>query len=324
MKNLIKHISNNIEEELKDYNRSLNNSIKSNVKLINTIVKYILNRKGKTFRPILCILSSRLNGSPTDTTYLSAATVEILHVATLLHDDVVDDAEIRRGWPTINKIWNNKLTILVGDYMFSKSLKNISLLKNFESIEILSSISERLSEGEILQIENAINKNISEEVYFKMVQDKTASLLGAACKLGYISNSNGKNKGNIQKFGEYLGIAYQLKDDLFDVLGKVDVIGKKSNLDLKKNMLTLPYIHMLNSVETNRRKEIISKLKYHYNKQDLKNIKLLINKYNGIEYTEEKINEYTALALKELNVFEDSIYKDLLIDSLKFNNQRNY
>ncbi len=324
MKSLIKHISNNIKDDLNDYNKSLINSIESNVKLINTIVKYILNHKGKTFRPILCILSSRLNGTPNQMTYLSAATVEILHVATLLHDDVVDDAEIRRGWPTVNKIWNNKLTILVGDYMFSKSLKNISLLKNFESIEILSSISERLSEGEILQIENAINKNISEEVYFKMVKDKTASLLGASCKLGYISSSNDENKENIQKFGEYLGIAYQLKDDLFDVMGKVDVIGKKSNLDLKKNMLTLPYIHMLNSVEASKRKEIISKLKYHYKKRDLKNIKLLINRYNGIEYTEQKINEYTDLAFKELNVFEDSLYKDLLIDSLKFNNQRNF
>ena len=324
MKSLIKQISSHILDDMIRYEKCLENSTASNVKLINTIVKYILNHKGKTFRPILCILSARLNGKPNEMTFLSAATVETLHVATLLHDDVVDDAEIRRGWPTINKIWKNKLTILIGDYMFSKSLKNISLLKNFESIEILSSISERLSEGEILQIENAINKNMSEEIYFKMIQDKTASLLGASCKLGFISNSNSDNKEHIQKFGEYLGIAYQLKDDLFDVIGKVDIIGKKSNLDLKKNMLTLPYIHMLNAVDANNKKEIISKLKYHYNKKDLKNIKKLIDQQNGIEYTENKITEYTQLAIQELNVFEDSIFKNLLIESLNFNSKRIY
>ena len=145
----------------------------------------------------------------------------MLHVATLLHDDVVDKSYIRRGWPTINKIWGNKLSVLIGDYMFSKSLSNISSFNNFEHIKILSDISRRLSEGEILQIEHAKFKNMSEDIYFEMISDKTASLISASCKLGYLSVSNDDKKNNIEIFGEYLGIAYQLKDVLFDVIGTI-------------------------------------------------------------------------------------------------------
>ena len=245
MNSMIAKISNELSDDLKLYERALKESLKSKVNLINTVVNYALKRKGKRFRPLLCILCSRLDGTPNKKTFLSASTVEILHVATLLHDDVVDDAEIRRFWPTINKVWKNKLAILIGDYMFSKSLKNISKLDDIDSIKILSDTSDRLSEGEILQIENAINKSMSEEIYFKMVSDKTASLLTSACVLGFkstITNLSNKNKEleSIKNFGEYLGIAYQLKDDLFDIIGKLDNIGKTSNLDLKKKYVNSP------------------------------------------------------------------------------------
>ena len=162
MKTLIKNISNEISDDLLVYNELLVKSLDSKVNLINKILKYVIKFKGKQFRPLLCILSARLVGSPNNTTFLSASTVEMLHVATLLHDDVVDESNIRRGWPTVNRIWNSKLAILIGDYMFSKSLNNISQLENFEHIKILTNLSQRLSEGEILQIENAINKNIAE------------------------------------------------------------------------------------------------------------------------------------------------------------------
>jgi len=329
MSSIISKISNELREDLKLYELELKESLKSKVSLINTIVNYALKRKGKRFRPLLCILCSRLDGQPNKKTFLSASTVEILHVATLLHDDVVDDAEIRRFWPTINTVWKNKLAILIGDYMFSKSLKNISNLGDIDSVKILSETSDRLSEGEILQIENAINKNMSEEIYFRMVSDKTASLLTSACVLGFrstITNPNDKQKElqNIKNFGECLGIAYQLKDDLFDIIGKLDNVGKSSSLDLKKNMLTLPYIYMLNKADNHVKKEIISKLKYHYRNKEIKAIKKMIIDSGGIEYTKLKIEDFSNKAINELNDFNDSKYKELLTETVTFNLNRNY
>ena len=253
---VINNIKKPIIKDIDHFNSELKDNLKSNVKMINTIVEYLIKTKGKQFRAILSILCSRLNGkTPNNLTYLSAITVEILHVATLLHDDVVDDSDIRRGWPTINKIWKNKLSILVGDYLFSKSLHNISQLNDFNCISTLSEISKRLSEGEIMQIEKAINKEKTEEEYYKMIADKTASLISASCYLGYYSNDKDEEKCNaIKNFGEYLGIAYQIKDDIFDIVGNIDNTGKKSNLDLKKNMLTLPFIYCLSQLQEKDRK----------------------------------------------------------------------
>ena len=325
MKPIIKEISEFIKDDLKHYEKSLVKSLNSDVNLINSITKYIIQRKGKRFRPLLCILCSRLEGEPNELTYMSASAVEILHVATLLHDDVVDDAQLRRSWPTVNSIWKNKLSILVGDYMFSRALKNFAMLKNINSIEILSKLSERLSQGEISQIENAMKKNMSEETYFKMIADKTASLLSASCMLGYLSvQDNNHKKENLKNFGNYLGISYQLKDDLFDVLGKIEKTGKSAKMDLKKNILTLPYIHMLNKVNKRTKKNIIRKLKYHFKRKDLKEIEHLINEYGGIQYTKNKIADFTEMAISELNVFSESEYKTLLIKSANFNVERDF
>ena len=323
MKNIIDKIANEIKDELVLYNDCLKESLNSDVKLINTVLKYVMKIKGKQFRPILCILSSKLEGEANQMTYISAATVEMLHVATLLHDDVVDEASIRRRWPTINTIWKSKISILIGDYMFSRALNNIVKLKSMESIDILGDISDRLSKGEILQIENSIKKNMSEKIYFKMISDKTASLISASCKLGIMS-VNGNRKENLERFGEYLGIAYQLKDDLFDVLGKIDDIGKPANLDLKKNILTLPYIKSINSVSRSDRKKIISKLKYYCKRKEINKIKEIIIKNGGVEYTEKKIEEYSNKALKELEKFKDSKYKKLLKEMVDFNLYRKH
>jgi len=324
MKRLLNNISKNISDDLNSYNDFLVESLDSKVSLINTVLKYVIKFKGKQFRPMLCILSAKIVGSVNNTTFLSASTVEILHVATLLHDDVVDDSDVRRGWPTINKIWSSKLAVLIGDYMFSRSLNNISKLENFEYIKILTNLSQRLSEGEILQIENAINKNMSEDIYFKMISDKTASLISSSCKLGYISVLDDDRKNNIEKFGEYLGIAYQLKDDLFDILGQLDQTGKPSQLDIKKNMLTLPYIHILNKVSDKKRRKVISNLKYHANRNNFNEIKSMISDNGGIDYVNEKIDEFSSKAYDELSVFQDSKYKRLLIDTIEFNSGRKF
>jgi octaprenyl-diphosphate synthase len=322
MKKIINHIASEISEDLVLYNEYLSDSLNSKVGLINKVLKYVIKFKGKQFRPMLCILCSKLNGNSNNMTFLSASTVEMLHVATLLHDDVVDESYLRRGWPTINKIWGNKLAILIGDYMFSKSLDNIASFNDFEHIKILSNTSKRLSEGEILQIENSKTKNMSEEIYFKMISDKTASLIGASCKLGYISVVNDEKKDNIEKFGEYLGIAYQLKDDLFDVLGKLKDTGKPAMLDLKRNMLTLPYIYVLNNMKN--KKIILSKIKYYTKRNDFKNLKNIIYDNGGVDYTNNMIEEYSKKAYNQLEYFDDSKYKKLLIDAIDFNRGRKF
>tara|TARA_B100001173_G_scaffold231835_1_gene201647 strand:- start:201 stop:1169 length:969 start_codon:yes stop_codon:yes gene_type:complete len=320
MKKIINHISRQLKDDIVLYNEYLSNSLESKVGLINKVLRYVIKFKGKQFRPLLCILSSKLAGKSNEMTFLSASTVEMLHVATLLHDDVVDESYLRRGWPTINKIWGNKLSILIGDYMFSKSLDNIASFNDFEHIKILSNISRRLSEGEILQIENAKTKNMSEDIYFKMISDKTASLISASCKLGYISVLNDIKKNNLEKFGEYLGIAYQLKDDLFDVLGKLEETGKPAMLDLKRNMLTLPYIYVLNNVKN--KNKILTKIKYFSKKDDFNNLKDLIYSNGGVKYTQKMIEQFSDKAFEELKVFNDSKYKSLLIDTIEFNRIR--
>ncbi|MBI65021.1 MAG: polyprenyl synthetase [Candidatus Marinimicrobia bacterium] len=326
MNNFIRNISKPIDSELNKFNLFFNKNLESNVKIINHVVSYIVKMKGKQLRPILCILSSRINGSNSnDRTYLSSSIVEILHVATLLHDDVVDEANLRRGWPSINKIWKNKLSILVGDYMFSVALISTAKLNDLKSIDILSNLSKRLSEGEILQIEKSFKKDMDEDTYFKMISDKTASLISASCYLGFLSTSDNEEGAiKMKKFGEYLGIAYQLKDDLFDVCGNILDTGKPSMLDVKKNMLTLPYIKMLSSLDDEIKLSLVRKLKSYYLKRNLTKLKQYIVDSGAIDYTKNKIEEYSNLAIRELDDFDDSVYKKTLIDIVNFNKERKY
>ena len=326
MNSMIKKISKSINLELNQFNLFFNQNLESNVKIINYIISYITKMKGKQLRPILCILSSKINGlDANNKTYLSSSIVEILHVATLLHDDVVDESDIRRGWPSINKIWRNKLSILVGDYMFSVALISTAKLNNLKSIDILSNLSKRLSEGEILQIEKSFKKDMDEKTYFKMISDKTASLISASCYLGALSTSDDEKVAmKMKKFGEYLGIAYQLKDDLFDVCGNILDTGKPSMLDLKKNMLTLPYIKMLSSLNNETKSSLIRKLKSYYLKRNISKLKQYIIESGAIDYTQSKIEEYSNLAINELVDFNDSIYKETLLDIVAFNKTRKY
>ena len=327
MKTLFNKISYPIKDDMVYFNKFFKENLQSSdIKLINSIVHYLCKTKGKQFRVILCLLCSRLTKkTPNEQTYLCATTSEILHVATLLHDDVVDDSYIRRGWPTINKIWKNKLSILVGDYMFAKALINITELNDLSCIKVLAKISKRLSEGEISQIEQAINKNMDEKTYFKMIADKTASLISAACYLGFYSTDKNKILGeSVKKFGEYLGIAYQIKDDIFDVLGNLSNTGKKSNLDLKKNMLTLPYIYSISNLNNKNRNDLLIRIRKNISKSNIKRIKEIILKNGGIEYSREKLLYFSKMAEDELDNFPTSICKDSLYKAIKFNIDREY
>ena len=324
MKKIINKMIYPMSEDFDEFNYFLEKNLRSRVNIINSITKYLIKNKGKQFRSILCLLCSKLTGEKVNKlSFLSASTVEILHVATLLHDDVVDDSDIRRGWPTVNKIWKNKLSILVGDYLFSKSLTNISKFNDLNCVNILSDISERLSEGEIMQIEKAINKNMNENEYFKMISDKTASLISASCYLGlYSTNQNKELCTAIKNFGEYLGIAYQIKDDLFDIIGNINNTGKQSNLDLKKNMLTLPYIYAISQLNSMEKAKFLNKIKKYASKSDINNIKRMIIDSGGIKYTENKIIEISNKAKDILHKFPKSKYKEALNLAVDFNINR--
>ena len=313
-----------IRENLIRFEAVYRESLHSDVKLINTIIRYISRKKGKQLRPRLCLLSAGLCGEPTENTYRAAALIEMIHVATLIHDDVVDDANLRRGWPSINRVWKNKLSILVGDFMFSKALTNMIHLKDFDALDILSSTAERLSQGEIQQIEKAIKKNMTEKIYYQMVSDKTASLFSAACKLGVMTVTEDNDKREaLAKFGEKFGLVFQIKDDLLDITGNVEGLGKPAGFDLKKNILTLPLIYLFENLPASEVKVVKRQLNNHVKKSEIREIRKLIEKHGGIKFAENQIDRLSKEAQDELNIFSDSVYKDSLLAALKFNSHRN-
>ena len=321
---LKKIVSSPILEHLDQFQKFYRDSLNSEIKLINTVIGYISRKKGKQLRPHLCLLSASLCGEPNDNTYRSAALIEMIHVATLIHDDVVDEADLRRGWPSVNRIWKNKLSILVGDFMFSKALSNMIKLKDFDALEILSTTSERLSQGEIQQIEKAIKKDMTEDIYYEMVSDKTASLFSASCKLGAISVTEESDKREaMSSFGEKFGLVFQIKDDLLDITGNIEGLGKPAGFDLKKNMLTLPLIYLFENLNRSEAKTLKRKIGKHVKRSELKEVKRLIEQNGGIEYAEKQIDRLSKDAISELDIFPDSKYKQALIAALEFNFNRN-
>ena len=294
MDSLLKILTSPIKSEMLEFNLCYKKTLNSDVKLINNVIAYITRAKGKQLRPSLCLLAAKISGELTPHTYKAAALIEMIHVATLVHDDVVDEAYIRRGWPSVNKIWKNKVSVLIGDFIFSKALSNMVELKNFDALEILSSTAERLSQGEILQIEKSLKKEMTEKLYYQMISDKTASLFSASCEIGSItSNGDLIKRKALKNFGEKLGIAFQIRDDLFDILGSIDQIGKPVGFDVKKNMLTLPLIHMFDNMNRNKKKVISRKLFRYTSKKDYKSIRYLIEKYGGVDYAVTQMERFS-------------------------------
>ena len=253
-----------IEKELNLFESKFRESMKSSVPLLDTIMNYIIKRKGKQIRPIFVFFSAKLFDGINDTTYRAASLVELLHTATLVHDDVVDDSDERRGFFSINALWKNKIAVLVGDYLLSRGLLLSVQNKDYELLEIVSFAVKEMSEGELLQIEKTRNLNLSEAVYYDIIRKKTASLIASCCAIG--AASAGANKEQIEQmrlFGEKIGIAFQIKDDLMDY-GDQD-IGKPRGIDLKEKKLTLPIIYTLNQAEPRVRKSIINTIKNHHN-----------------------------------------------------------
>ena len=320
----LKEIQAPIKNEMDEFKQRLKSSISSSNKIIDTVVNYILKRKGKQIRPVFVFLTAGLNGKINDATYRAAILIEILHTATLIHDDVVDDANKRRGFPSINRMWKNKVAVLMGDFIFSKTLINMIGLKDFSALELIASTAEKLASGEILQIEKTLTKSMNEETYFDMIYKKTASLISTSCELGAIT-STGKTKDRkaMLSYGTKLGMAFQIKDDLFDILGNENQMGKDMGADIKRNMVTLPLIHAfkkVTKVESNRLKKILaSKKKTNF---DLNNIKEIVDRVGGFNYAKEKIVEFNEQALDAISPYPNSPYKQSMVDLIAFNSHR--
>ncbi len=320
----LKHITDPIFEDIKLFEEEFRNALRSEVRLINLIGKYIIRHKGKHIRPVLTILSSRVCGQPTLNSYRAAAMIELLHIATLIHDDVVDEAEKRRGFPSINRVWKNKIAVLMGDFILSKTLINMVGLKDFAALQLIADTAEKLAAGEILQIEKSLTRSMNEDVYFDMIYQKTASLISTSCELGAIT-STGKDydRNAMVTYGTKLGMAFQVKDDLFDLLGSEQQTGKDLGADVKRNMVTLPLIHTyenLTRTETRQVKKILGLKKK--SKSDLNTLKDIVNDAGGFTYAEQKIDEFNHQALDAISPYPDSPYKQSMVDLISFNAQR--
>ncbi|MCJ7801595.1 MAG: polyprenyl synthetase family protein [Candidatus Marinimicrobia bacterium] len=320
----LKKIIEPIKDDLDKFQVEFVSALQSDVKLINTVSKYIIQRRGKRFRPILTILAAHICGKPTENTYRAAAVMELLHIATLIHDDIVDDAEYRRSWPSINRVWKNKISLLMGDYVLSKSLIYMVKMKNFKVLDSIGRTAEDLSSGELLQIEKSINKRMDENVYYKMIEKKTASLIATACELGAITSSeNEADHETLKIFGNNLGIAFQIKDDLFDLLGNESDTGKDLAQDVISNMITLPIVHSMNTAEKQTVRQIGRLLrKVKKEKKVTEELKSIIESTGGFDYAKNKITEFSDKALLALDKYPDTVYKQKLIDLVNYNGNR--
>ena len=320
----LKEITKPIIEDIKIFQQEFENALNSEVRLINSISKYMIKNRGKNIRPILTILSTRLCGEPTINSYRAAAMMELLHIATLIHDDVVDDATLRRGRPSINRVWKNKISVLMGDFILSKALINMIGLKDFDALEQISSTAEKLSAGEILQIEKSITRSMTEDVYFEMISQKTASLIATSCELGAITTTKKeKDRQATYSFGENLGMAFQIKDDLFDLLGNENDTGKNNGGDVKRNMATLPLIYSKNNISRSGYRELKKLLDAKKKSRSvISKIGQIIEEAGGIEYARKKLDEFSQKAIESILPYPDTPIRQSMLDLVNFNASR--
>lgn len=313
-----------IGKELQIFEKKFAEAVKSSTPTLDAIMKYIIKRKGKQLRPMFVFLSAKLNGEINDSTYRAAALVELLHTATLVHDDVVDESLERRGFFSINAVWKNKIAVLVGDYLLSKGLLLSTSNNDFNHLHILSEAVKQMSEGELLQMEKSRKLDIDEETYFKIIKSKTASLLSSACAVGaYSTNPNDDSTQKMREFGEKVGMAFQIKDDLFDY-GTED-IGKPTGNDIKEKKLTLPLIYTLKNSSKDVRRELIYIIKNERkNAERVKYAVEIVKKAGGIEYSHNKMIEYRDAALTILNTYPESSVKKALEELVRFTTDRKY
>ena len=313
-----------LREELVIFDERFREAVKSQTPLLDRIMRFIVNRKGKQLRPMFVLLSAKLCGQVNDQSYRAASLVELLHTATLVHDDVVDESLERRGFFSTYALWKSKVSILVGDYLLSKGMLLSLDHDDFRILQLLSDAIRRMSEGELLQLEKSRSLNLDEAVYFEIIRNKTASLLASSCAAGAFASSQDEAlTDKLHRFGENVGVAFQIKDDLFDY-GSEDV-GKPTGNDIREKKLTLPLIYTLNTIDKTTRREIIYHIK---NKnKDQEKVQWIISQVvaaGGIAYANRKMHAYRDEALAILHEFEDNDVRKGLEDLVRFTIDRKY
>ncbi|RLD49203.1 MAG: polyprenyl synthetase family protein [Bacteroidetes bacterium] len=303
-----------IESELKEFRTFFKSLLKTDTKLLNIVINYILRQKGKQLRPILVILTAKLFGKINKSTYVGATMIELMHTATLIHDDVVDNADKRRGMFSINALWKNKIAVLMGDYLLSQGLLISIENDEFNFLREISRTVKQMSEGELLQIEKSRKLDINEDIYYEIIKKKTAVLLSACTVLGAKSvNATNEQVEKVRELGENLGMAFQIKDDLFD-LQKINNTGKPSGNDLQEKKITLPLIYSLQNSTEKQKKQILKIIgKSKKNKQNIEQIISFISEKKGIEYATKVMNDYTEKSLEIINQFPKSETKQAFI-----------
>lgn len=308
-----------IAGEMEEFEKKFRASMKSSVPLLDKITHYIVKRKGKQLRPMFVFLTAKLSGEIGESTYRAASLIELLHTATLVHDDVVDDAYERRGFFSINALWKNKIAVLVGDYLLSQGLLLSIDNKEFRLLQITSNAVREMSEGELLQMEKARKLDIKEDVYFDIIRQKTASLIASCCACG--AASVGKDDEYVEKmrqFGEYTGIAFQIKDDLFDY-ELTNSTGKPTGIDIKEKKMTLPLIYGLNNSSSSEKRKIINLVKNHNTDEaKVQEVIAFVKEKGGIEYAELRMNDYKERAIDMLADFPESEAKNSLLGLVEF------
>jgi len=312
--NITSQIKQPILQEMELFEKKFYESMSSKVALLNRITYYIVNRKGKQMRPMFVFLTAKMisGGTVEERTYRGACVIELIHTATLVHDDVVDDSNRRRGFFSINALWKNKIAVLVGDYLLSKGLLLSIDHGDFDLLRIISVAVREMSEGELLQIEKARRLDITEDIYYEIIRQKTATLIAACCALGARSVTDDEVQvETMRKFGELIGMAFQIKDDLFDYTD--EAIGKPTGIDIKEQKMTLPLIYALNNCSDKEKSWCINSIKNHNkDKKRVKEVIQFVKDQNGLHYAEQKMAQFQQEALALIQNFPNSIYKDSL------------
>ncbi len=308
-----------IVDELKKFNTYFSKTIKSDIRLLNLVTQYILKRKGKQMRPIFVFLCANLYGKTNESTYIGASLIELMHTATLIHDDVVDNANQRRGFFSINALWKNKIAVLMGDFLLSKGLLLAVKNQQYDILEIVSRAVEQMSEGELLQIEQTRKLKITESTYYEVIRKKTAVLLASCAAVGAQSQQVEKKEvETMWTMGEYLGMAFQIKDDLFDFEPN-NKTGKPSGNDIQEKKLTLPLIYALNQADSSTQKKIRRMIKQKTKTaQDIQYITQFVQEKGGMDYAHQVMIQYKNKALDIINTFPDSEYKTAIISLIEY------
>lgn len=312
-----------IKEEMKQFEPFFKEQLKSKIPLLDIITNYVLRRKGKQMRPMLVFLSAKLNGEISEASYISATLIELLHTATLIHDDVVDETYQRRGFFSINALWKSKVAVLVGDFFLSKGLSLSLDTGQIDVLKVVSNAVSEMAEGELLQIEKSRKLDITEEVYYQIIRKKTATLIAACTKAGALSvGANGDKLNNMAEFGENLGIAFQIKDDLFDY-EQNGLIGKPTGNDIKEKKLTLPLIYALNNADMVEQRRILRLIRRHHkNEKKVQEIIAFVKANGGIEYAKEQMELYAQKAKHNLSDYEESEAKTALLTMVDYTLKR--